>query len=99
MNYRIEADSSSWAIAKRRVTGPESKEPGTVTWTQFKWFATLEQAATTLLEMQTRENAGEATDAASIVEAAKSATETVVEAVKQSQTIAAGRVPDEGERR
>ena len=79
MNYRIEADARSWNLSKYRVAGPDSKDPGAETWTPFRYYATLEQAALGLLEQLIIEGAGpdERANTQGIIQACREAAQSV----------------------
>jgi len=77
--YRIGTDGDrSWSIQKEGLAKDKETGKEIITWTSFKWFGTLEQAALELLEISARKRVN---DCGSIVTAIKQAKEDVVWAV------------------
>lgn len=68
MKYRIEKSDRGWNISQRKVAGKDSKTPGEVSYSPFKYYGTLEQAALGLLDILIHDKA-DTTDTAALIDA------------------------------
>ena len=82
MKYKLAASQTGWDILEHYTRGEDSKTPGAEGWRAIKFFATLEQAATRLLDLLAREGVTPDSGTQEIIDAVLSATAMVVQAVK-----------------